>query len=129
MLMRVARYGLVGVLNGIVSLSLIAVLDLGLHVRPEIANALGYAVGVVFSFTLTRTFVFRSDAGVTRTGARYLAAVASGFALNQIVLHLALRSLGPGVWQHTAAQLCGIVTYTAFVFLACQLWVFRARRG
>jgi putative flippase GtrA len=124
-LQRAARYGLVGVLNGVVSLSLIGVLDLGLHVQPGIANAAGYAVGVVLSFTLARTFVFRSDGRVGKTGPRYLAVAAAGFVMNQIMLRLMLGVVGPGVWRHTAAQLSGIATYTVFVFLACQVWVFR----
>jgi len=128
-LKRAARYGLVGVLNGIVSLSLIGVLDLGLHVRPDLANAAGYAAGVLLSFVLARSFVFRSDGRVTTTGPRYLLAVVTGFALNQLVLWVALRLLGPGVVQHAVAQLSGIVTYTAFVFLACQVWVFRPQKG
>ena len=129
MLLRVLRYGLVGILNGVVSLSLIAFLDLGMHVRPDLANALGYAAGITISFTLARTFVFRSTGRVTSTGPRYLAAVATGFVLNQLVLHLVLRWLGAGALQHTAAQLSGIATYTVFVFLACQAWVFRSRPG
>jgi putative flippase GtrA len=128
-LKRAARYGLVGALNGVVSLSLIGLLDLGLHVQPGIANAAGYAVGVVLSFTLARTFVFHSDGRVAKTGPRYLAVAAAGFVMNQIMLRLMLGVLGPGAWQHTAAQLSGILTYTVFVFLACQVWVFRPAQG
>lgn len=126
---RVVRYGLAGVLNGVVSLSLIAFLDLGLRLPPELANAAGYGVGVVMSFALARSFVFRTDAGVGRTGPRYLLAVAAGFAMNQLALQAMLRVLGPGQVQHAIAQLTGITTYTGFVFLACQLWVFRAREA
>ena len=126
---RAARYGLVGVLNGIVSITLIVVLDLGLHVRPEFANAAGYAAGVALSFALSRTFVFRNKEHVATTGPRYLLVIAMGFVLNQLMLHAALRALGAGGLQHTAAQLSGIVTYTLFVFIACQLWVFRPRPG
>jgi putative flippase GtrA len=124
-LKRAVRYGLVGVLNSIVSLSLIAILDLGLHVRPDVANAAGYAVGVLLSFALAKSFVFRSTGKVAATGPRYLVAVAAGFALNQLILHAALRVLGPSPAAHAAAQLSGIGAYTAFVFLACQVWVFR----
>jgi putative flippase GtrA len=125
---RAVRYGLVGVLNGVVSLSLIGVLDLGLHVRPELANAAGYAVSVLLSFTLARSFVFRDKARVGRTGPRYLVAVATGFVLNQLALRAMLHLLGPGQWRHAVAQLTGVAMYTGFVFVACQLWVFRERR-
>jgi putative flippase GtrA len=128
-LQRALRYGLVGVLNGIVCLTLVEILDLRLQVRPDIANALGYALGILLNFSLARTFVFRSESRATRTGPRYLAVVAAGFAMNQIVLHLMLRLLGTGALPHAVAQLSGIATYTVFVFLACQVWVFRTGQG
>lgn len=125
---RAVRYGLVGVLNGIVSLTVIAALDLGLHLRPELANAVGYAAGVAVGFTLARTFVFRDKNGVRTTGPRYVLVIATAFLLNQLVLHFALRALGSGALNHMLAQLSGMVAYTGFSFLTCNLWVFRVSR-
>lgn len=124
LLKRVLRYGLVGILNGVVSLSLIGVLDIGLHIRPEIANTAGYAAGVTLSFALARSFVFQNTDGIRTTGPRYILVIIIGFLLNQLVLHGMLSLLGSGAMQHVVAQLGGITTYTVFTFMACNLWVF-----
>ena len=63
-----ARFGLVGMINTAVGLSIIAVLDLGLRVPPALANAAGYLVGICVSFVLSRRFVFRSRAAVRSSG-------------------------------------------------------------
>ncbi len=126
-LARIVRFGLVGLLNGAVSFTVIGVLDLGLHVAPELANAVGYIVGVLTSFTLSKSFVFRSTERPSATGPRYGLVILIAFLLNQAVLHLALMALGMGTIQHALAQLCGMSTYTVFSFFACQLWVFRKR--
>lgn len=124
---RAVRFGLVGALNSVVGLGVIYGLDLGLHVAPELANAAGYAVGVTVSFTLSKTFVFRSKERVGATGPRYLMVILAAFLLNQAVLRVALALLGKGTLQHAAAQLSGMACYTAFSFLACQFWVFKSR--
>jgi putative flippase GtrA len=126
---RAVRYGLVGVLNTLVSLAVIAALDVGLHVRPDLANAAGYAVGVAISFTLARGFVFRDKNRVAETAPRYILVIATAFLLNQVVLYLALRVLGAGAVRHMIAQLSGMATYTVFSFLACNIWVFRSREA
>jgi putative flippase GtrA len=118
------RFGLAGLANTAVGLSIIALLDLGLHWPPALANAAGYAVGVCVSFFLSRRFVFRSNAPVRGTGPRYLAVVAGGFILNQGVLALAGHVLGPTRPAHVAAQLLGMATYTLSVLIASRLWVF-----
>jgi putative flippase GtrA len=124
-LARIARFGLAGLLNGAASFTVIGILDLGLHVAPELANAAGYMIGVLISYTLSKSFVFRSTERPAATGPRYALVVLAAFLLNQAVLRLALMVLGTGATQHAIAQLCGMSTYTVFSFLACQLWVFR----
>jgi putative flippase GtrA len=119
----------VGVGNTIFGLALIYTLDLGLHVPPTNANAIGYAVCIVISFIMSRSFVFQSTGRVGVAGLRYMVVVLIAFLLNQAVLRLALLGLGEGVWQHAAAQLSGMACYTAFTFLGCQLWVFRSQAG
>ena len=122
---QLARFGLVGAANSVLGFSVIAGLDVGLHVAPPLANAAGYAVGIVFGFLLNRAFVFRSQGGYRATGAKYLAMVILAFALNQGVLFLAGRVLGAGTWQHLLAQFCGMGTYTVVTFILCRVWVFK----
>src|SRR5262245_52937717 len=75
-LARFFRFGLVGAANTLIGLGIIAFLDLGLHLRPAIANAAGYAVGICLSFVLSREFVFRSQRTARTTAPMFFAAAA-----------------------------------------------------
>ena len=124
--MLLSRFASVGLLNTLISLSVIMALDRGLHANPQAANAGGYAVGLTSGFLLSRRFVFRSAAGPRATAPKYLLTVLGGFCLNQLVLAEARRVLGPGMLDHLIAQVCAMGSYTVSVFLVCRYWVFRA---
>src|SRR5207302_7563701 len=81
-----ARLSRVGIVNSAIGFAVIAVLDVGLHVRPALANALGYLVGISVSFFLTRSLVFRSRSDMKSRAFKYGLAVAFAFGLNQLVL-------------------------------------------
>lgn len=122
------RYGLVGAVNTGVGLAVILIVEFGLKASPVVANAAGYGVGFAVGFLLNRGFVFRSRAGVTATGPRYLAAVALCYGLNLGVLQ-GLRALLPsGDLARAAAQLCAMGTYTVTLFALSRYWVFRGAR-
>ncbi|WP_174300183.1 GtrA family protein [Caulobacter sp. S45] len=123
--MLLSRFASVGLLNTLISLSIIMALDRGLRANPQVANAAGYAVGIASGFLLSRRFVFRSAAGSRATAPKYLLTVLAGFCLNQLVLAEAGRLLGAGTLEHLLAQLCAMGSYTVSVFLVCRYWVFR----
>ena len=123
--MLLSRFASVGLLNTMISLSVIMALDRGLHANPQAANAAGYAVGLTSGFVLSRKFVFRSASGARATAPKYLLTVLGGFCLNQLVLAEAGRVLGPGTLDHLIAQVCAMGSYTVSVFLVCRYWVFR----
>jgi putative flippase GtrA len=123
------RYGAVGVVNTGVGLGVILGLQFGLHVQPNLANAIGYGVGVCISFALSRLFVFGAARPLRSAGPRYLVAVAFAFALNQAVLTLARHLLPAGGVYGVAAQIAGIGSYTAALFLFSHYWVFAAETG
>ncbi len=121
-----SRFGLAGLVTTVVGFAVIAALDVGAHLAPALANAGGYAVGIPLGFVLNRSFVFRHDGAVSRTGLKYVCAIVLGLALNQLVLRLAGSALGAGAARHLAAQLAGMATYTAVNFLTFRFWVFRS---
>lgn len=123
------RYGLVGVLNTAVGYAVILALDLGAKLNPFLANAGGYAVGLLVSFALSRSFVFRSQDSVRKVGPRYLIAVAASFALNQLVMGAARPLLPDTPLGHAASQFAGMTSYTAALFLLSYFWVFPRRGG
>mgnify|MGYP001548577814 CR=1 FL=1 len=122
---QASRFGVTGLINTAVGYAVIVGLDVGLHVRPALANVAGYAVGIPLGFALNRRFVFRQGGAISATGWRYIAVIAPALALNQLVLREAGAALGEGVAAHAMAQLASIVAYTAVSFPALRLWVFR----
>jgi putative flippase GtrA len=124
-LARFLRFGLAGVANSMVGLGIIAALDLGLHVKPAIANAAGYAVGIALSFVLSRQFVFRSRQPARTAAPRFLVSAAIAFAVNQAALAVASHLLGGDPASRLAAQVCGMCSYTLTLFLLGRFWIFR----
>lgn len=124
-----ARYGLAGLANTGLGFAVIAALDLGLGLNAQLANAAGFAVGVVLSFLLNRLFVFRSKTSVKHTGPKYLAAVAIAFAANQGVLAGLHGLLPASVLGRLAAQAAGVATYTLLLFALASFWVFSQPAG
>ena len=118
-----SRFAASGVVNGIISFSLIFAL-MALGVPAITANICGYAVGLVSSFVLNRRFVFMANGRLNRELIRFLAAFATSFAANLAVLRmlLALASFNAYVMQVVAAA-----TYTIVMFLLCDAFVFNAR--
>jgi len=121
----VARFGLAGLVNTGIGFTVIASLDVGLHMSPPLANAAGYLVGMGVGFVLNRRFVFKSQSSARATAPRYIATVIAAFVLNQLILRGVGAALGPGTLPHLAAQLTAMAAYTLSVFLACRFWVFR----
>jgi putative flippase GtrA len=119
------RYGAAGLVNTAVGFSVIALLDFVLDVNPFVANAAGYAVAVGLGFVLSRGFVFRDQGRLAPAGVRYMVAVILAFGLNQLMLALARLVLPEAGWGGVAAQLAGMATYTASLFLLGRFWVFR----
>jgi len=120
----VSRFAAAGVLNTVIGLAVIVGLDVGLGVRPALANAAGYATGIVASWLLQRRFVFRTDQADWATRGRFLATVAVAFGLNQAVLWLLTGVLGDEPGKRLAAQLIAVATYSTVQFLLLRSWVF-----
>nr|WP_295111483.1 GtrA family protein [uncultured Caulobacter sp.] len=119
------RYGVAGVFNTLVGFSIIVALDVGLHVEPHLANAIGYAIGICVSFLLSKFFVFKARQTTRSAPLRYAVAVGVAFALNQGVLALATALLPPhgAIWS-VAAQGAAAISYTGTLFLLSHFWVF-----
>ena len=121
------RFGLVGVANTALGLGITTALDLGLQVNPQIANAVGYGAGMILSYFLNRFFVFGGTESARSTVPKYLAALAIAFAVNQLVLLVAGRVLGPAPEMRLLAQVVAMASYTVVNFALCRMWVFRAQ--
>lgn len=88
------------------------------------ANAAGYAVGLVLSFTLNRYYVFGARGAVSgREVARFLAAFSVAYGANVAVLLAAQSMLGT---DSALAQVPAIAAYVVIFFVLSQRFVFRS---
>lgn len=122
MLARVFRFALTGVANSAVGWAVIFG-GLWAGLSGLAANAAGYAVGLVLSFTLNRRFVFGVSGRISaREVIRFLAAFAIAYGANVAVLVAAQNVLGAdSPW----AQLPALAAYIVIFFVLSQFFVFR----
>lgn len=119
------KYGLAGVANTALGLSVILALTAA-GMAPMLANAIGFACGLLLAFTLSRRFVFRSDGRVRGEAVRFLFFFALSYAINLAVLNVAIVALGI---NKLIAQVLANASYTVTMFLFSRVFVFRPRRG
>jgi putative flippase GtrA len=123
MLARLLRFGLTGLANSAVGWAVIFG-GLWAGLGGLAANAAGFGVGLMLSFTLNRRFVFGVTGAVRgREVAKFLAAFAVAYAANLAVLFAAQSVLGK---DSALAQLPAIGAYMVIFFLLSQFVVFKA---
>ena len=123
MLARLFRFALAGLANSAVGWAVIFG-GLWAGLSGLAANAAGFGVGLVLSFTLNRRFVFGVTGAVRgREVAKFLAAFAVAYGANVAVLSAAQSALGA---DSPLAQLPAIGVYVVIFFFLSQLFVFRS---
>lgn len=116
------RFGLVGLANTGIGVAVILSLQALTPAGPYLANAGGYAVGLVVSFLGNRSWTFRAgDGAVTPQALRFLGSFALAYGFNIAVLAGGLAAGLPPL----LAQLPAIAAYSAAFFLLGRYWVFR----
>jgi putative flippase GtrA len=118
LLQQVLSYGLIGIINTSVTFLVIAALTLQ-GAAPMLANAVGFAAGLIVSFVLNRSLTFRSSKDATIVP--FLSAFAVCYGLNLLALNLA----APLAAQHVLLpQLAGVLVYNVAFFVLMRYWVF-----
>ena len=90
---------------------------------PELANALGFCIAFFVSFAGHRLLSFK-DAGtsVATSFGRFAITALAGFASNELVFVLLLRSLG---WPALLALFAALVFAAGQTFVLSRFWAFR----
>lgn len=114
------RFSLVGVLNTCVGYFVIFLVQ-HLTGRPVLANILGYATGLIFSFILYRVYVFEAQ-GERSHPLKFAGAFVVAYSANLLALTRML-SLRPDMPY--LAQIIASVVYLAVMFSMSKFWVFR----
>lgn len=116
------RFGAVGLLNTAVGLLAIYSVLYFFHTGPGIANAIGYALGLILSFGLNKVWTFSDNRAVLSVLPRYLLAAAISYLLNLSVVLLGYHHFNINPYL---VQFLGIGVYTVTMFLICHWFVFR----
>lgn len=116
------RFAVVGLANTIVGYAAILILQFAVGASPLVANAGGYALGMMLSYSLNKTFTFRSRRSHGQALPRFGAAVAGCYVLNLLTLQFGLSVLG---LPAAVAQAFAVASYAAAFYVVSRFLVFR----
>lgn len=117
---QLIKFGLVGVLNTSLTLATIFLLMSALQWSPYWANAAGYSLGLLTSFTLNRRWTFGAAHDPYQLP-RFLFAVLIAYGANISLLHVLIDGLAVDPY---CAQLASMIGYTLLSFVLTKCFVF-----
>lgn len=122
---QMSRFGLAGGLSGVIDYGSV-LLCVALGMWPELARALGFAVGSTMAYLLNRRWTFNSRRSVGEVG---LVAViyALTFGIVVVVNALVLHFMPAAWWLVTLAWIVSQGVATTFNFAAQRVLVFQRR--
>lgn len=136
-LLQLLRYGVVGVLNTLLTLFVIYILKSFFDVNPWISNACGYVAGFINSFIWNKLWVFRSTRHYLRESIMFGIGFLICYGLQFVVTWFLTNHTPLGSWEFTliglvfsgygVATLLGMVIYTLANFIYNRLVTFTER--
>jgi putative flippase GtrA len=121
---KMIRYGAVGVVNSIVGFAIVVSVLQFMPDRPLVANALGFGIGFFLSYFLNKNWTF-GDLRPFRTAVLpYSVLLAFCYMANVLVVFVLSRISALGI---LLPQVMGVATYTLLAFCGGHLFVFKAR--
>jgi putative flippase GtrA len=122
-LMRAMRFGMVGVMSGLVFAGITALCISSFGIGHKLASALGYLGSLPLNFIANRSFSFRSSNALSGDAARFLALHVG----NLLVTTFAMGAVVDFLRLHYAVGIAAAIVLVPCVnFAVMQLWVFRA---
>lgn len=134
-LVQLVKYGIVGVMNTLVTIVVIFVCKAILGINPWVSNAIGYIAGVVNSFLWNKKWVFKSRNGYVAEAVKFLIGFLPCYLVQLAAVWLLTECtpLGDMTWTiggftfggYGVATLIGMVVYTIANFLYNRYITFR----
>ena len=126
-LLRIARFGMVGLTAAAVHYWVVIALVELLHIAPLQANVGGFVAAFWVSYFGHRHWTFSdavaSDIGGTHSSfLRFLLVALLGFGMNQLLFYLLLRYAG---WPYYLALAVVVFTVAVMTYVLSRLWAFR----
>lgn len=122
-LWQLIRFGIVGVINTLITLAVIYLLQEVLDVKYTIANLAGYVAGVINSFFWSKLWVFKKlNSNFIREAVLFLISFGVCYGIQFVSLLVLVELLHiPDLW----AQLLGMVVYTLCNFIMNRCITFK----
>jgi putative flippase GtrA len=122
---QLLKFAAVGVVNTALGYAVIFACMYLADLSAVTSNVIGYAVGLIVSYVLNRSFTFRSAAPPRREIIRFVAIFLLAYLANLAALVLLIRHAG--VHEGVAQVIAGVV-YFALSFLLNKYYVFAVRQ-
>lgn len=116
------KYGIVGVINTLITAAVIWVMMKGLGCSDIVSNVVGYAAGLLNSFVWNRQWTFHSQAGWWPSAVRFGAVFAVCYLLQLGVLMYLNRHLDIDPYYN---QLIAMAFYTVVNFIMNKFYTFK----
>ena len=123
--MELFRYLLVGIANTVVGIGIIYLSMYFLHFNIVESNALGYIIGILFSFLLNKKWTFKSNDKIPSSFIRFLLIMALAYCAN---LETVLFSVDKLDLNPYIAQALGVFPYTAIGYFGCRYFGFKKQQ-
>lgn len=117
------RYGLIGVVNTTIGYGLIFLLFY-LDIIPEVANFIGYLVGIFVSYFLNRKFNFKNNDSHKKNLPKFIIAMVVAYLISLAFLSISYRMLVVNLYL---SQIFSGIVYVIVGFQLSKVWVFKER--
>ncbi len=133
-IVQLIKYGVVGVMNTLLTLAVIFICKSELGINPYISNGLGYIIGLINSFLWNRQWVFKSNGALSRQAVRFILGFVVCYTIQLSVVWglnyspfgaLEVVIFGFTLSGYGLATLIGNVVYTIANFLYNRLFTFK----
>ena len=134
-ILQFVKYGMVGVINTLITLAVIYLCKSIMGMNPMVANAIGYIAGLINSFVWNKKWVFKSDNGYVREAAKFALGWGVCYCVQFVLVYLLSYHTAFGVkeWSlgfmvisgYGVATLMGMVAYTITNFIYNRFVTFR----
>jgi len=122
---QLVRFGLVGVMNTVVTLAAIFILMEVFRLNYLLSNVCGYALGLVNSFIWNKLWTFKSNGPMLKEGAAFLIVFAICYLVQSGALALMVEKFH---MSKLLAQVLAMLVYTGLNFAGNKLISFRPER-
>lgn len=121
---QIIKFGLVGIVNTVITLTIVFLLTHLFRIPYIIANVVGYVLGFINSYIMNRKWTFHSTGSVNSEAPRFVMTFIIAYLIQLCVLIFLIRVVS---LREETAQLISMVIFTVVNFLGNKLFTFNER--